>query len=243
MGIIKGLGGIKSYNEEQDRKAEEREKGRLNWFSLKDKESANILFLQELDETAKGYDADRGIGFIAVEHTNPEDWRRKGVCTADDEDGCVGCEQNQLGWNSNAGKDKEDKTRYKGGWKARPRMYINVLVEKEGEEPTVAVLSQGLGGKQITPTVLLTAEEDGTITDQWFKVTRDGEKTDTTYNIIARPKKEVPDTSGYEVFDLDRAVRNVPYEEQRTHYGLDAVAEEPDEQPSGSSSSLSDDEW
>lgn len=224
--VIRGLSSIQNVYAEDERRKEAAAAGKSKWFRLNDKESANVVFLQELDETAKGYDPERGLGFLAVEHTNPEDFRKKALCTAD-EGACFGCEMNRAGWESNNGKSEDDKTRYTGRWKAKRKLYINVLVTKAGEEPYVAILSQGDSAKMIVKPLLEIAIEDGTITDQVFKITRSGEGFETSYSLLPRPKETMPDTSGLELADLDAAVRKVEYEDQPAHFGVAVKAEEP----------------
>lgn len=219
-GIVEGLSGIKEYYAEQERRKEAAQAAKATWFKLAPGESANVVFLQELDESAPGYRSDRGLGFLAVEHTNPEDWHKRALCTAGDGEPCFGCEMNQRGWESNNGKDKDDPTRYKGGWKARRKLYVNVLVMKAGEEPFVAILSQGDSAKMITGSLLEVAVEDGSITNQVFKIGRKGEGFDTSYSLLPRPKETVPDTNEYDVYDLSKAVRSVEYEDQPSHYGV-----------------------
>lgn len=236
-GILEDLASIRNYYTEQDRKREEREAGRSTWLKLKDKESANILFLQELAKDAPGYREDRGLGFIAMEHVHPDDFRKKALCTAAD-GACFGCELNKKGWDSNQGKDKDDETRYKGAWKARHRLYINVLVMKAGEEPFVAILSQGKSEKMITDDLLDYAVDDGTIRGQVFKLTRRGDKfNNTSYSIKGLPNEEVPDDADYEVFDLHKVVRSVPYEEQPAFFGVETA-----EDTSGPAESGADDD-
>lgn len=241
-GILEGLSGIRDYYAEQERRKEEREANRSTWVKLKDKESANIVFLQELDKSAPGYSEDRGLGIIAMEHVSPDDFRKKALCTAAD-GACFGCEMNKAGWDSNQGKDKDDDTRYKGAWKARHRLYINVLVLKAGEEPYVAILSQGKNDKAITDDLIDYAVDDGTITSQVFKLTRRGDAwNNTSYSMKAVPSAELPDTSEYEVYDLHKVVREVPYEEQPAFFGVDTA--ETKVEPEKSSSSDDDDfDW
>lgn len=240
-GILEGLSGIRDYYAEQERKKEEREANRSTWVKLKDGESANIVFLQELDKSAPGYNEERGLGIIAMEHASPDDFKKKALCTAAD-GACFGCEQNKAGWDSNQGKDKDDKTRYKGAWKARHRLYINVLVTKAGEEPYVAILSQGKNEKAITDDLLDIAVDEGTVTNQVFKLTRRGaEFNNTSYSMRALPKEELPETADYEVYDLHKVVRSVPYEEQPAFFGVESV--EPKSEPAAESSDDDDFDW
>jgi hypothetical protein len=200
MGLAKGLKELNkaidkpSYNEGDGTKA--------RWVKLEDGESIKIRFLQELDPDSPHYNEKNGLGFIANEHTNPADYRRKALCSMDDQGKCYGCEEHR--------KD------YKKGWKARARMYVNVLVEDGKEEPYVAILSQGASGKAITPTVIEYAGEMGSISNLVWRIKRSGTKTDTSYTIIPLQKDEEKfDTSTLELYELEKvAVRDLAYTDQ-----------------------------
>jgi len=204
MGIVKGLKGLNqvmdkpSYSEGDSTKA--------RWAKLEDAESVKIRFLQELDPDSPTYNEKAGLGFIAVEHTNPKDYRRKALCTMDDQGKCYGCEQHR--------KD------YKAGWKGRSRLYINVLIDDGKEDPYVAILSQGSSGKTITPTLIEYAGEMGSITNLMWRIKRSGTKTDTSYTIIPLAKDETAfDLSTVELYDLETtAVRDLPYTDQESFF-------------------------
>lgn len=204
MGIVKGLKDLNkaldkpTYNEGDGTKA--------RWVKLEDGESVKVRYLQELDPDSPNYSEKLGLGFIAVEHTNPKDYRRKALCSMDDQGKCWGCEQHR--------KD------YKAGWKGRSRLYINVLVDDGKEEPYVAILSQGSSGKTVTPTLIEYAGEMGSITNLMWRIKRTGTKTDTSYTIIPLAKDETPfDASSLELYKLEEsAVRDLPYTEQEAFF-------------------------
>lgn len=200
MGIVTGL---KNLNDVIDRPGHEGSEGsKATWVKIEDGESIKVRFLQELDPDSPTYNEKNGLGFIAIEHTNPADYRRKALCSMDDQGKCYGCEQHR--------KD------YKAGWKGKPRLYINVLVDNGKDDPFVAVLSQGISGKTITPTLNEYAKEMGSITNLMWRIKRTGLKTDTSYTIIPLQKDETEfDSSGLELYDLmTTAVRDLPYVEQ-----------------------------
>jgi hypothetical protein len=213
MGIVKGL---KDLNKALDKPQSSGETNKGRWVKLEDGESVKIRFLQELDPDSPNYDEKLGLGFIAVEHTNPKDYRRKALCSIDDQGKCWGCEQHR--------KD------YKAGWKGRSRLYINVLVDDGKEEPYVAILSQGSSGKTITPTLIDYAGEMGSITNLMWRIKRSGTKTDTSYTIIPLAKDEAAfDASGLELFKLEEsAVRDLPYTEQEAFFNGEGGHEETD---------------
>lgn len=211
MGIVKGL---KELNKALDKPQSSGEGTKAKWVKLEDGESVKIRFLQELDPDSPHYDAKMGLGFIAVEHTNPKDYRRKALCSMDDQGKCYGCEQHR--------KD------YKAGWKGRSRLYINVLVDDGKEDPYVAILSQGSSGKTITPTLIEYAGEMGSITNLMWRVKRSGTKTDTSYTAIPLAKDEDKfDASSLELYKLEEsAVRDLPYADQEAFFNGEGVSEE-----------------
>lgn len=203
MGIVKGL---KDLNKALDKPTYSESDSKGRWVKLEDGESVKIRFLQELDPDSPTYNEKNGLGFIAVEHTNPKDYRRKALCTMEDQGKCYGCEQHR--------KD------YKAGWKGRSRLYINVLVDDGKEDPYVAILSQGSSGKTVTPTLIEYAGEMGSISNLMWRIKRTGTKTDTSYTIIPLAKDETPfDYSAIELFELEAsAVRDLPYTEQESFF-------------------------
>jgi hypothetical protein len=213
MGIVKGL---KDLNKALDKPQPSGDGNKARWVKLEDGESVKIRFLQELDPDSPTYSDKLGLGFIAVEHTNPKDYRRKALCSIDDQGKCWGCEQHR--------KD------YKAGWKGRSRLYINVLVDDGKEDPYVAILSQGSSGKTITPTLIEYAGEMGSITNLMWRIKRSGTKTDTSYTIIPLQKDESAfDTAELELYKLEEvAVRDLPYADQESFFNGENNQEETD---------------
>jgi hypothetical protein len=220
MGIVKGLNAI---NKAMDKPTSSEGGPKGRWLQVKDGQSVKIRFMQEIDPDSANYNATAGMGFIAIEHTNPKDYRRKALCTIEDQGSCFGCEQHR--------RDP------KAGWKGRPRFYINVLVDDGQEDPYVAIFSQGTGPKSATPEIGSYATETGSISNLLWKLKRTGEKTDTNYSIIPLPTAEVKpiDFTKYELFDLEKtAVRDVPYADQENFYF--GVASETSQESTTSSS-------
>ena len=215
MGIVRGLNAINKHVEAEEAKfSGSGDSNPTKWFKLNDKQSVKVVFLQELDPDSENFSQKNDLGFLAVEHVNPKNWRRKAVCSMDDEGACYGCEQHRKDW--------------KAGWKPKTRLYINVLVDDGTNEPYVAVLSQGNGPKSITPTLIEYAGDDGTITDKQFTIKRSGMLTDTSYTLRAG-KEHGLNVEDYELFDLERVLRQIPYDQQAAHYhdGEEEVAEAP----------------
>lgn len=200
MGVIKGL---KQINQ---RVSEDNQQGSgVRFVKLKDGENVRIRFLQELDPDSPAYNDAAGVGFLAIEHANPKDYKRRALCSADEGE-CWACDRH----NEN----------YKAGWRQKARLYVNVLVMREGQDAEVAVLSQGNGPKSITPWLLDYAGEQGSITSQVFKIKRTGGgQTDTSYTLTpGKFDSEKYDVTQHELFDLDNVVKEVPYEEQEKFY-------------------------
>lgn len=205
MGIVKGLNALNKQMEQKSSQSGDSQKGR--WLQLKDGQSLKIRFMQEIDPDSPTYVEKAGLAFIAIEHTNPKDYKRKALCTIEDQGRCYGCEQHR--------RDP------KSGWKGRSRFYANVLVDDGEEDPYVAIFSQGAGPKSATPEIIQYAGETGSITNVTWRLKRTGEKTDTNYSIIPLPTADAKpiDPSAYELFDLEKtAVRDVQYDEQENFY-------------------------
>jgi len=220
MGIVKGLSAM---NKQMERPVSSGEGQKGRWLQLKDNQSVKIRFMQELDPDSPSYMEAAGLGFIAVEHTNPKDYKRKALCTIDDQGRCFGCEMH-----------KRD---MKAGWKGKSRMYVNVLVDDGEEDPFVAIFSQGSGPKSATPEIINYAGETGSISNLTWKLKRTGEKTDTNYSIIPLPTSDVKpiDFDKYELFDLEKvAVRDIAYSDQESFY-MGLTSENSDQSTTSSS--------
>lgn len=225
MGTLKGLKKINEYREAQEAKRQAYEDGdggdfqKVKWFSLKnDGDSARVIFPQELDEDAKNYSSKNGIAFFAVEHANPDNFIRKALCTLDDEGACWACERRRVDGIKEASDGKGGTKTEKGRWRQQTRLYSNVLVEQPDGIWEVQVISQGNGDKSISPGLLEQATELGTITDKAFKIKRSGKEWNKTSYILTALAEHKEDVEAYELFDLDKVVRNVPYAKQEAHY-------------------------
>lgn len=204
----RGLKDILADIDAEEKRFEERREAasrpKTQWFKVEAGKSVKVIFLQELDADSPNYSQKNDLGVLAIEHKNPEDFRRKALCTMDDEGACFGCEQH-----------KKD---YKAGWGQKRTLYINVLVDNGVDEPFVAVLSQGNGPKSITPALLEQAGEFPSITDTWYKVKRNGKSLSDTQYILTRLTDHGKNVEEYELFDLDAVIRDVPYAQQEAHY-------------------------
>lgn len=202
-GIVRGLAGLEKYVERNSGGGEQGEKAR--WLRLDDGQVVRINFLQELDQDSPNFNDKAGAAFLAVEHSNPDNYRRKALCTIEEEGACYGCEQ--------------DRVKPKKGWRSRGRLYVNVLVDDGKEEPYVAILSQGTSGKTITPSLLMWAGENESITDSAFRIKRSGTGTATEYSLVPAPKSSGANPDEYSLYDIEKiATRYIPYAEQEQFY-------------------------
>lgn len=207
MSLVKGLAAIQKKVDATSKDYEDGPKAK--WVSLKDGQSVRINFLQEFDENADNFDPKAGALVVAVEHAAPHNYRRKAQCTGDDGAPCVGCEMN--------------KKFPKKGWQQKLRLYVNVLVDDGNNDPYVAILSQGIGGKSITPVLTELAKEYEGITTTQFKIKRTGsEMNNTSYSLFPLPNGKIVDAADYELYDLEKtATRVIEYEKQAEFYEIE----------------------
>lgn len=212
MAFVSGLKAINALKEkaEADKKFSDRPK--IPYFTLKDGESKRVRFLQEIDEESPHYNDEAGKALILLIHTGPgpEGWKRKAQCTDLEGDGqCFPCEQREAG-------------NYQDWKKKKAFLYVNVLENPGTDAEQVTVLNQSLFGNGIAQTLVEYASDEemgGSITDREWKITRQGESTDTRYTATAYPTKEFDKSAGdYELHDLTQAVADVPYEQQEKFY-------------------------
>lgn len=204
MGILKGLGKLNSLIEQNEQKSGDREKAK--WLKMSAGQTVTLQFLQEIDDESPEFNAKAGTLLVATEHSNPNDFKKKALCTKDSEGQCYGCEM--------------AKKHPKKGWNARGRLYANVLVDDGKESPYVAVLSQGISDKSITPSLVSFANDSGSITNIAFKVRRSGVGTATGYSIMPKIGSSGASLDGLELFDLEKSCTwPVAYAEQKEYYG------------------------
>lgn len=223
-GLITGLAAIQAQIDRQNQDFDT-DAPKAKWFGIKGGQSAKVLFLQEFDENSSHFNPAAGTLLLAVEHSSPINYRKKALCTKDD-GACLGCEMN--------------KANPKKGWNQKMRLYANVLVDNGKDDPFVAILSQGIGGKSITPTLAQMAVDYGGITQTLFRITRTGtEMNNTSYTILPLIGADVPSTEGLELYDLKAtATRKIDYDAQAEFYEVEASsADEP------KSESATDFEW
>lgn len=185
------------------------------FLTIKDKESYSVRFLQEIDDEVATYDERRGLIAVVEEHTGqgPEGYKRRAVCTIEEDGRCWACEQTTL---PEVGKK----------WKPRMRFYANVIVRGEnGGEDKVKILAQGFGDKNIGKMLIGYNDEYEGLGGQDFKVSRTGAgMNDTSYMMMPRPPKALSDADlALELKDLGKFIKYVPYENQADFYAGNEV--------------------
>ncbi len=238
---FKSLKELRQMQQEQADRRAAGDRPKATWLSSrlgKNGDSVKFRFLQELDEDAAGYDEARGLGLIVMEHDSP--WlpgspSKHARCTMETEGQCYGCEVSV----------SKIEGAYK--WKAKPKIYVNVLVtpEKEGDAPETMIASWR-ANSDVVKFLLSHAEAYDTLLNMAFKITRNGQKTDTTYTIMPLMSDKVLaqlPLDGAELYDLEQYIIKVPYEKQPEYFGAATpVAEAPSEVPSRPRATDSD-EW
>jgi hypothetical protein len=190
-GILKGSAAIKDAIERGPKG------GGSRFLKLDDGESVTIRFLQELDETGKNYDEERGVAIGFYEHMNPDDWTQAFKCTADTEGKCAGCER--------APANKK--------WRSKGRLLANVVVRGDTDE--VKIFGTGLSSKGLAPQLVDFSNDYGSLCDRDYKMTRRGSGIDTTYTLLPRDVSPfTKDDKSHELVDLNGIVRNLTYSEQ-----------------------------
>lgn len=235
MSLIRGMKNIAAKIEEQEAAFSSGDYVKADWFKLLDKQSASVQFLQDFDEDNPGYSEKNGLAVMAVEHSHPKLYRNKALCTFEDEGRCYGCEMNA----------QHPKT----GWKQKTKIYVNVLADYGDGEPKVQILSSGLGKGQVAPVLfeIMKPDDDDeeplVLTQTKFKITRSGAGLSDTAYLLTQKGKAKANPEDYELFDIEKVLRAVPYGEQQAFYTRGEVASEGEEKEMATAGSASDDEW
>ncbi|AXH67267.1 DNA binding protein [Streptomyces phage Wofford] len=214
MSELKGLDAIRAYKKkmaeqaaEREERAKNAEKPRVKYLRLGVDESVKVRFLQEMDTESRNYDPNRGVGMGAIEHQGIDDnFKYRANCTMDTDSRCWACEKYRA-----AKKDSKEKQ-----YVQKKMYYINVLVDRgDGNEPEVYILSRSLNSSFVVD-LMEEAEEEGSITEKTYKLTRRGAGTDSTYS-IREAKNDTTfnsvDFDKLEIFDIEgQVLRKIPYE-------------------------------
>lgn len=189
MSVVRGLDAIRnkidsrqSFNNVNDRELTQ---------NIESGKSKTIRFVQELDESAKGYDEKYGLGIVVSEFEHPDHFWLKLVDTSDDEGACWAAEQ---------------------GWKNKITLYINVVDVDTGDVYYLARSVLGGLGEQIVES----AGERGSLTDSVWRIKKTGEGMGTRYKLnLIEISDEPLDVDPDDLVDFEKDVLNeVPYDEQ-----------------------------
>lgn len=174
-GVLTGIKNLKKVQEGSNQRTGS------SFLTLKDGQSATVRFVQELDAEGKFHEDDRGLAVSVFEHTNPDDFSQRFLCTNEDEGKCVGCERVPTN----------------PRWKRRARLFINAYVK---EDDAVRVVATGFSSKGIGSALIEYAEDFGTICDRFYKLKRNGEGLKTSYTLYPREISQ---------FELDKYTESV----------------------------------
>lgn len=202
MSIVKGIKNIEALLEKPSGTSNG---PKVRWLKLEDGQAVKVRIANEIDEDSKGYDDSRGLAIVVSEHVNPADYKRKAVCTMEDEGRCFGCEMHR--------KDM------KAGWRPRLRFYTNVIVDDGIDDPYVAIWSMGVAKSATFNTIREYAADGNSVSTMTWKVKRNGKGTETNYVLIpGAPDSEDFGWGAFDLFPLESAIRQVPYSEQESFY-------------------------
>jgi hypothetical protein len=228
---MSGLRSLKQFRQQQQERASfSGERKKIPYLAVGANESVRIRFAQELDEESENYDPKRGLAILAVEHngTGPEGYKKRAKCTADDGP-CYPCERH-----------RQDP---KAGWRQKTNLYINVLVEQDGE--VVAKVWSRNANSDVVGQLIEWFEENGSVTNVAFKLTRTGKTVqDTRYTLTPIMNKDVLtkfDLDGVELINLKDVLIEKSYDEQPAWFG--SVVESPAEAAPKATVADDDDAW
>jgi len=230
-----GLADIKKRQQEREEAAN---RPKANWFSFPKggPDSFKVRFMQELDEEASNFDPEQGLAVIAVERVSPYDFKKRALCTLEEEGKCYPEEWHKAA--QAAGKDKNGDD-YKGGWRQRENFYITVLVERDGKVQT-EIIQRNLHNSFVADLVEI-HEDDGTITEKTYILKKRGSGTQTQW--ILKESKDELEIGDHKAYDLDQtALRHIPYDQQPAFFGEGKVAADSGEVEAKKQSS-DEDEW
>lgn len=176
-------------------------------------ESVKIRFRQELTEDAKFYDESFGTAITVPVITSPINWKWRAASTAQLEKfgfRCWGSEQSV--------KDK--------AWRPKPHLIINVAVETEPGSWESRIIDTTFNQRHIGAILIEYAKEFGTITDRYYKYSRQGSgASDTNYSLIPLDVSEMPQNlKDLPMHDLDNVYMTLPYEKQERFFTTGEVS-------------------
>lgn len=231
------LAGLKQFREQ-----EERQGGAASYLRLKDGEKVKIHPLQELDPSSPNFSEKNGHAVFTKEWHNPEDFKKQIVDLSAEGQACVGPELlKQYGWDGdqNGGRGKPD------AWRPKKFLYMNVLVQRAGAEPEVALVKWNMAPKATQANTLLAVYEDEdndqTVANRWYTYSRKGaDQFDTTYTLTPGDKSDI-DVEAYDLIDIESVLPVYDYDRQRAVLGLNGPRTEASVSGGSAGESSSDD--
>jgi hypothetical protein len=150
----------------------------VRWFVVMD--GIDVYVPRELEQSA----------LFTVEHSNPENWKKKFFCTA--EDGfCYGCQM---------------------AWEPKTRLYLNVW---NGSD--TAIYSEVMRDKSIGQQLIDYFAIHGTITDTWFNISMKKRGRGYSYKVVPNPDLAIPLVPDNKLIKLDNQVNRIAYENQKQY--------------------------
>lgn len=181
--------------------------GTKKYLTISSGESVKVRFRQELTEDAKFYDENFGTGVMIPVITSPINWKWRAASTSGIEKFGFRCWASEQIY-----KDK--------AWKPKTHLVINVAVETEPGVWEPRIIDTTFNQRHIGSILIEYAKEFGTITDRYYKYSRQGSgASDTNYSLIPLDVSEMPKTiSELPMHDLDNVYLTLPYEKQEKFF-------------------------
>lgn len=170
-------------------------------------ESVKLRFRQELTEDAKFYDEKFGTAITIPVVTSPINWKWRAASTAQLEKFNFRC------WASEqVAKDK--------AWRPKPHLIINVAVETEPGLWEPRIIDTTFNQRHIGAILIEYAKEFGSITDRYYKYSRQGSgASDTNYSLIPLDVSDMPkNISDLPMHDVESTYLTLPYEKQERFF-------------------------
>lgn len=177
------------------------------YLTIQAGESVRIRFRQELTEDSKYFDEQAGTAITVPVVTSPINWKWRAASTAQLEKFNFRC------WASEqTAKDK--------AWRPKPHLIINVAVETEPGVWEARIIDTTFNQRHIGVILIEYAKEFGTITDRYYKYSRQGSgASDTNYSLIPLDVSEMPENiKTLPMHDLENVYLTLPYEKQERFF-------------------------
>lgn len=185
------------------------------YLSLQSGDSVKIRFRQELTEDAKYYDEQFGTAITVPVVTSPINWKWRAASTAQIEKFGFRC------WASEQiHKDK--------AWRPKPHLVINIAVETEPGVWEPRIIDTTFNQRHIGVILIEYAKEFGTITDRYYKYSRQGSgASDTNYSLIPLDVSEMPkQISELPMHDLENVYMTLPYDKQEKFFTTGEISKD-----------------